>query len=226
MKSLPSLGEHFIEDVGDCGAVTWRYERLAAEIGHADVRCDRGTVGCEGGHRLLLAQVLHGELIGDLAGQKTESGVEFVCRKSAEHVGGDALGQTDVDTRMSAAEPCQQPRHVDVTGGEQCATQMCPRKTPRSSSTSWRAPSSSARMRRARPAMTCPASVGRTRRLVRSNSGVQLVFQPLDLVGEGRLGEVQFLSSPRKVAAASDGLDADQLPQFHMNDRKTRLVAS
>ena len=49
---------------------------------------------------------------------------------------------------------------------------MRPRRTPRSSSTSARAPSTSARTRRARAAIASPASVGVTRRLVRSNSGV------------------------------------------------------
>ena len=216
MKTLPSSGEHFIEDVRDRGSVTWRHERLLAEIGHADVRSGRGTVGCEGGHCLLLAQVLHGELIGDLAGEKTESGVELVGRKSAEHVGGNALGQADVDTRMSAAEPCQQPRHVDVTGGEQCANPDVPAQDAT----------------QLVDLLACAVQFGQdapgptgddlsglgwqdtaARPLEQRCS--ELVLQPLDLVGEGRLGEVQFLSSPCEVAVPSDGLDAYQLPQFH-----------
>ena len=56
--------------------------------------------------------------------------------------------------------------------GSSAPIQMRPRRTPRSSSTSARAPSTSARTRRARAAIASPASVGVTRRLVRSNSGV------------------------------------------------------
>ena len=56
--------------------------------------------------------------------------------------------------------------------GSSAPIQTRPRRTPRSSSTSARAPSTSARTRRARAAIASPASVGVTRRLVRSNSGV------------------------------------------------------
>ena len=54
--------------------------------------------------------------------------------------------------------------------------------------------------------------------------GAELLFEPPDLVGERRLGEVQLLGSAREVAVARYRLHAPQLPQLHANDRRTRSL--
>ena len=117
---------------------------------------------------------------------------------------------------MSAAEPCQQPRHVDVTGREQCANPNVPAQDATQLVDLL---ACTVQLGQDAPGPTGDdlSGLGRQDTAARplEQRCSELVLQPLDLVGEGRLGEVQFLSSPREVAAASDGLDAYQLPQFH-----------
>jgi hypothetical protein len=87
---------------------------LPVEVGHADV-CGRwGAVRGEGGDDLLPAQALDGEVVGDLAGQQAEGGVELVGGEHAEHVGGNALAKADLDPGMRLAEAGQQPGDVEV----------------------------------------------------------------------------------------------------------------
>ena len=56
-----------------------------------------GATGGEGGDHFLVGQSLDAESLADLAGQQAEGGVELVGGEKAQHVGGNALAETDFD---------------------------------------------------------------------------------------------------------------------------------
>jgi hypothetical protein len=62
---------------------------------------------------------LDGEFVRDLAGQQAEGGVEFVGGEQAQHLGGDALAEADLDARVGLPEACEQPGDVEVAGGQE-----------------------------------------------------------------------------------------------------------
>jgi hypothetical protein len=83
------------------------------------VRSRWGAIGGEGGDHFLVGQPLDRECVGDLAAQQTERGIELVGAEKAQHVGGDALAQTDFDTGVRLAEAGEHPRDVEIAGGQQ-----------------------------------------------------------------------------------------------------------
>ena len=87
----------------------------------ATVTCGAGGArsGAKAATTSSSAQPLGGELVGGLAGQQAEGGVELVGGEEAEHVGGDALAQADLDARVRAAEAGQQAGDVEVAGGQE-----------------------------------------------------------------------------------------------------------
>jgi hypothetical protein len=87
---------------------------VLAEVGDADAWTRWGALGGERGDHLVLAQSLGGEIVGDLAGQQAEGGVELVGGEQAKHVGGDALAEADLDARVRLAEASQQPGDIEV----------------------------------------------------------------------------------------------------------------
>jgi hypothetical protein len=77
-----------------------RDDPILGEVGDRDVWRRWGAIGGEGGDHFLVGQSLDAESVGDLAGQQAEGGVEFVGSETAQHVGGNALVQTDFDTAV------------------------------------------------------------------------------------------------------------------------------
>src|SRR5512132_1064078 len=101
---LTAGGEALVQDGGDGRATTGRDDRVLAQVGDADVWSGWAAVGSEDGDHLLLAQSLDGEVVADLAVEEAEGGVQLVGGKEAQHVGGDALAQADLDAGVRLAE--------------------------------------------------------------------------------------------------------------------------
>jgi hypothetical protein len=87
-------------------------------------------VGGEDGDHLLLGQSLDGEVLGDLAGEQAEGGVELVGDKEAQHVGGDALAHADLDAGVRLGEAGQQLGDVDVSGRPERSDPDAPAQDP------------------------------------------------------------------------------------------------
>ena len=49
---------------------------------------------------LVMAEPLGGQPVGELARKQAERGVQLVRGQQAQHVGGDALAQPDLDARV------------------------------------------------------------------------------------------------------------------------------
>jgi hypothetical protein len=169
-----------------CSKAVVMAERDAARRSDAERGRRRSRVGRvardRGGDHLLLGQSLDGDLVGELAGEQAERGVELVGGEKAQHVGGDALAETDFDTGCAWLKRASSPGTSRPPAGRSAPIQIRPRSTPRSSSTSARAASSSASTRRARMAITRPASVGLTRRRCARTAGCRALAQ---VVGSG-----------------------------------------
>ena len=52
----------------------------------------------------------------------------------------------------------------------------------------------------------------------------QLLLEPLDLVRQRRLGEMELLRGAREVPMPRHRLDASELPKLQANDRRTRSL--
>ena len=196
-----------------------------SEVCDADRRARRRAVGGERGDDLLVGQPLGGEIVGDLAGQQAEGGVELVGGDVAEHVGGDALAEADLDARMGAAEAGEQAGDVEVAGGQERPDPDAPaqdaaelvdllaRGVDLGKDPACTRRDGAARVRRNHAA----ARAFEQRRS-------QLLLEPPDLVRQCRLGEVELLGGAREVAVPRHRLHASQLPELHGNDRRTRSL--
>ena len=198
---------------------------MLGEVGDGDVRSRWGAIGGEGGDHFLVGQSLDRECVGDLAAQQTERGIELVGAEKAQHVGGNALAQTDFDTWVCLAEAGEQPGDVKPACGQE-------RSDPDPSAQHaaklvdlfagglhfGEHPAGSRCDRLPRLGRGHAAAGALEQR------GAELLFEPLDLMRERRLREVELLSGAREVAVARYRLHASQLPQLHANDRNTRLL--
>ena len=184
-----------------------------------------GAVGGEGGDHLVVAEWLDGEFVGDLAGHKAEGGVEFVGGDQAQHVGGDALAEADLDARVGLAEACEQPGDVDVPGGHE-------RSDPDSSAQD-AAKLVDLRARAVHFGQDTAGSSGdrlscfgwgHAAARAFEERDAQLLLEPSDLVRQRRLGHVELLGGAREVAVPRHRLHTAQLPELHANDRRTRSL--
>ena len=222
---LAGGGEPLLQRGGDGRATAGRDDRVPAEVGDADARNRRGAAGGEDGDRLFLAQPLDDEIVGQLARQQAEGGVELVGGEEAEHVGSDALAQADLDAGVRLAEAGQQAGHVEVARRQQRSDPDAPAQDaaklvhllacavhlgqdpPRASSDRL------AGLGRA-DATACALE----------QRGAQLLLEPDDLVRQRRLRDVELVRGAREVAVPGHRLDRSKLPKLHPNDRRTRSL--
>ena len=210
---LAGVREPLLQCGGDGRAAARRDDLVLGQVGHVDAWSGWGAVGGEGGDHLVMAESLDGEFVGDLAGQQAEGGVEFVGGDQAQHVGGDALAEADLDARVCLAEACEQARDVDIAGGHE-------RSDPDSSAQD---PAKLVDLRACAVHLgqdTAGSSGDRLACLGWGDAAArafekldpQLFFEPPDLVRQRRLGDMELLGGAREVAVARHRLDASQLP--------------
>jgi hypothetical protein len=113
-ERLAGVGEPLLQCGGDGRATARRDDRVPAKLGDVDALSRWGAVEGEGGDHLFPAQSLGGEIVGDLACQQAEGGVELVRGEEAEHVGGDSPAQADLDAWVRSAEAGQEAGNVEV----------------------------------------------------------------------------------------------------------------
>ena len=170
-------------------------------------------------------ELLDGELVGDLAGQQAEGGVELVGGEEAEHVGGDALAEADLDAGVGVAEAGEQPGDVEVAGGQERADPDASAQDA-AKLVDLRARGVDLGEDPAGASGDRHAGFGRGDAPARAleQRGAQLALEPADLVRQRRLGEVELLGGAREVAVPRHRLHASQLPELHPNDRRTRSL--
>ena len=198
---------------------------MLGEVGDGDVRRRWGTIGGEGGDHLLVGQSLDAESVGDLAGQQAEGGVELVGGETTQHVGGNALVETDFDTRVPLAEAGEQPWDVEVPGRQQ-------RSDPDTSAQDTAklvdllARGVHFREHAAGSRGDCLSRLSQAHAAAGAleQRGAELLFEPTDLVRERRLGEVELLGGAREVSVARHRFHAPELPELHADDRRTRSL--
>jgi hypothetical protein len=140
-------------------------------------------------------------------------------------VGGDALAQADLDTRVRLAEARQQPGDVELARRQERSDPDPPAQDPA----------------QLVDLLACAVHLGKDAastnsdalpRLRRADATAraleqrrpQLVFKPADLVRQRRLGDVKLFRGAREVPVAGHRLDGSQLPKLHRKDRKSRSL--
>jgi hypothetical protein len=223
-QRLAGVAEQLVQHGGDGRAAARRDERVSAEIGDAHLSSRWCAVGSERGDHFLVSQSLDGELVGDLAGQEAEGGVKLVGGEQAEHVGGDALTETDLDAGVGAAEAGEQPGDVEVAGGQKWSDPDAPaHDAPKLVDLFARGIDLGEDTPGSRGDGVACLGGGDAAARALEQRGAQFLLEPSDLVRERRLGEVELRRGAREMAVPRHRLNASQLPKLHANDRKTRL---
>jgi GNAT superfamily N-acetyltransferase len=132
--------------------------------------------------------------------------------EQAQHVGGDALAQTDLDTRVALAEAREQARNVEVAGGHERSDPDAPAQDA-AQLVDLRARAVHLGEDAARPGGDRLPRLGRGDTAARAfeERDAQFLLEPSDLVRQRRLGEMELLGGAREVAMARHRLDASQL---------------
>ena len=145
--------------------------------------------------------------------------------EEAQHVGGDALAETDLDARMRAAEAGEQPGDVEVAGRQQRPDPDPPTQDA-AELVDLFARGVDLGEHPAGAPRDGDARVGRDDAAARAleQRRAQLLLEPADLVRQRRLGEMELLRGAREVAVPRHRLHASQLPELHAINRNPRSL--
>ncbi len=165
------------------------------------------------------------ELVGQLSRQEAEGGVELVGGEKAEHVAGDALAQADLDARVRSTEAREQPGDVEAAGRQQRSDPDAPPQDA-AQLVDLLARGVDLREHAARSRGEGVSRLGGHDAAAGAleERRAELALEPLDLVGERRLGDVELRCGAGEVAVARDRFDASQLSELHGNDRRSRSL--
>jgi hypothetical protein len=222
---LTGVGAQLIHHERDGRAAAGRDDRLPPQVGNARVRRRRRAVGGEGSDHLVGAQPLDHELVWDLAGEEAEGSIELVGGETAEHVGGDAFPEADLDAGMIPAEAGQQAGDVDVARGQEGSDPDAPTQPAAKLVDLLAGPVELGE----HPAGANGEHLSRLRRRDSPARAfeqwrAELALELPDLMGQCRLGDVELFGCSREVTEAIHGLDGPELAHVQGIDRKERSL--
>ncbi len=152
---------------------------------------------------------------GQVLVQRTEHQIDRPGIEVGQKLADQSGTQGEGDLGILGVEPGQRQRKVEPSY-DRGETERHPAwRTEDIEMTSWRAASTSARIRCVRASSSSPAWVSPTRRCPGQKGDPEFGLQPFDLCGQRRLGNVQVLGSAGEPTVPGDGLEVLQLPQVH-----------